>query len=79
MVTDKELDEMEAEIKRKMKMKKGGSSSVSQVKSVLNRGAGDSTRTFLPAMVSEEEMEEMLKDIEKKRKERKRQGLKTVR
>lgn len=77
MVTDKELDEMKAEIKRKMK--KGGSSSVSQAKSLLNRGAGDSTRTFLPAMVSDGEMEEMLKDIEKKRKERKRVGLKTVR
>jgi predicted DNA-binding ArsR family transcriptional regulator len=77
MVTDEELDEMEAEIRRKMK--KGGSSSVSQMKSVLNRGEGDSTRTFLPAMVSEEEMQEMLKDIEKKKKERKRQGLKTMR
>jgi hypothetical protein len=75
MVTDEELDEMEAEIKRKMK--KGGSSSISQAKSVLNRGVGDSTRTFLPVMVSEEEMEEMLRDIEKK--QRKREGLKTVR
>jgi hypothetical protein len=63
MVTDEQLDEIEAEIRKKMK--RGGSSSVSQMKSVLNREAGDSTRTFLPAMVSEEEMEEMLKDIEK--------------
>jgi hypothetical protein len=77
MVTDEQLDEIEAEIRKKMK--KGGSSSASQMKSVLNRGAGDSTRTFLPAMVSEEEMEEMLKDIEKKKKGRKRQGLKTMR